>query len=126
MPFSAHSSTPLLDGPTSLQQQTEYLSSLAENATEGNFQAEGLQQSTQLSMSPGHMGRILEAITSGQEFPSSSTLTSQNSSSGIWHASSVPVGDTSAAFGMTSNDPSFLGDTLNKWTVLSKPAIDRH
>ena len=108
MPFSAHSSTPLLDGPTSLQQQTEYLSNLTENATEDTFQAEGFQQSTQLSMSPGQMGRLLEAITSGQEFPRSSTLTSQNSSSGIWHASSEPVEDTSAAFGMASNDPSFL------------------
>jgi len=108
MPFSAHSSTPLLDEPTSLQQQTEYLSSLTENATGGNFQVESLEQSTQLSMSPDQMGRILEVITRGQEFPGSSTLTSQNSSSGMWHASSVPVGDTSAAVGMTPNDPSFL------------------
>lgn len=106
--FSAHSSTPLLDGPTSLQQQDEYLRSLTENATGGNFQVEGLEQGTQLSMSPDQMGSVLEAITRGQEFPRSSTLTSQNSSSGMWHASSVPFGDTSAAFGMISNDPSFL------------------
>lgn len=108
MPFSAHSSTPVNDGPTSLQQQTEYLSRLTENPTEDNFQAGGLGQSTQLSMSPVQMDSILEAITRGQEFPSSSTLTSQNSSSGMWHASSVPVGDTSASFGMTSDDSSFL------------------
>ena len=69
---------------------------------------EGLEQGTQLSMSPDQMGSVLEAITRGQEFPRSSTLTSQNSSSGMWHASSVPFGDTSAAFGMTSNDPSIL------------------
>jgi len=108
MPFSAHSSTPFLDEPASLQQQTGYLSSLSENATDDNFQVEGLEQSTQLPMSPDQMGRILEAITTGQEFPSISTLTSQNSSSGTWHTSSVPVGDTSAAVGITSSDPSFL------------------
>lgn len=118
MPFSTHSSPPLLDGPTSIQQQTEYLRSFTENATEENFQAEGLGQSTQLSVSPDQMGRILEAITRGQEFPRSSTLISQNSSCGgifgssnsseMWPSSSVPVGDTSTTFGMASNDPSFL------------------
>jgi len=107
-PFSVHSSTPLLGEPTSLRQQTEYLNSLTENATDGNFQVESREQSSQLLISPDPMGRILEAITTGQEFPTISTLTSQNSSSGTWHASSVPVGDNAAAVGITSNDPSFL------------------
>ena len=114
MPLPAHSSTPLHDGPTSLQRQTEYLSSLTE----------GLEQSTQLSVSPDQMGSILEVITSEQEFPRSSTLTSQNSSSGMWHVSSVPVGDTSAAFGMPSNDPSFLvTPSINGQFCQSQPTM---
>lgn len=122
-PLSAHSSTPLLDGPTSLQQQEDYLRSLTENATEDNFQVESLEPSSQLSMSPDQMGSLLEAITSGQEFPGSSTLTSQNSSSGMWHTSSVPFGDTSAAFSMISNDPSFLTPSINGQFCQSQHAI---
>ncbi len=122
MPFSAaqHSSPPLFDEPT-VQEQTEYLRSLTENATAENFHSEALSQSTQLNMSPHQLGRMLEAITQGEEFPGSSTSTSQNSSSGffgtftsleMWPSSSVlTVGDTSVtrgSLGMASSDPSII------------------
>ncbi len=138
MPFSAaqHSSPPLFDEPT-VQQRTEYLRSLTENATAENFNPEGLGQSPQLNMSSDQMGRILEAITQGQEFPGSSTSTSQNSTSGffessnsseMWQSSSVPsVGDASVTLGnirMDSDDPSFIvAPTVNGQFCPSKHTI---
>lgn len=124
MSLSTQHSPPLLkfDEPTSVQQQTDYLRRLTENPTEENFHVEGIGQSTQLSMSPDQMGRIMEAIRQGQEFPPNST--SLNSSAGffesprnteVWSSSSaLSVGDTSATLGMVSDDPSFfVAPTLN-------------
>lgn len=88
---------------------------------------EDLGESTQLNMSPDQMDRILEAITKGQEFPGSSTSTTQNASSAlfesshssqIWPSSSVlAVGDAPETFGslgMPSDDPrSFVPPSVN-------------
>lgn len=107
------------DDAISVQQQTDYLRSLAENMTVETIHAEGIGQTTLLSVSTDQVGSILDAMTQGQEFPTNSS--SLDSSSGFWESSSstevLPsssalfVGNTSGNTAMTSGDPSCLTTT---------------
>lgn len=96
-----------LHEPDSVEKQKEYLKSLAENVTDGYLMVNPGQR-TQSSLFLHQQDGILDAITSGQEFPVSSRSTSLNSSSGfvdinsevLSSSSMLSFGDISATSGI--------------------------
>ena len=93
------------DEPTCIKKQTDYLRSLTETVTDDNF-PDFHSELGQSSQCPGQMDSILDAITSGTEFPESSSSASLTSSSGFFDSSSEMVPTSSVVyFGNDSTNP---------------------